>query len=266
MGEVSRPGVSRGLTGSVKSADRVLDLFELLGDWNREMSHGEIANRLSIPKSSLTPLLRVLVARSYIEYHHVTKGYRLGRAFERLAQRSSERRSLADIVHPVLEAMTLATGESSIMNQVSGDDGETTDAVTGPHRLVSHMRVGDMGPLYALSGGKAILARMPTEMVEDYLARVQFEQITPSTIRSADQLRRELDGVRRLGFATSIEEFTLGIAGIGMPILAPDGFPVAAISVVLPVVRLDQAATDTAVSALHVAVKAITDRLADQAA
>jgi DNA-binding IclR family transcriptional regulator len=245
----------------VKSANRVLDLFELLGRWDREMAHAEIAEQLAIPKSSLTPLLRNLVDRGFVEYDHVTKGYRLGAAFVRLSQRAGDRHSLLAIAHPTLEEMTRTTGESSVMHQLSGDDGETVDAVIGPHRLVSHMRVGDRGPLYALSGGKAMLSRMPTDMVEEYLARVEFEAITPHTVGDVGRLRADLDKARRTGYATSIEEFTLGIVGIGMPLIAPDGFPVAALSVVMPAVRFDAVAKARALSALAAATESVIGRI-----
>jgi hypothetical protein len=76
------PGENRmanASTGVVKSADRVLDLFELLGRWGAEMSHTDLVEALQIPKSSLTQLLRNLVSRGYIEFSPSTKGYRLGR-------------------------------------------------------------------------------------------------------------------------------------------------------------------------------------------
>ena len=67
-------------SGVVKSADRVLDVIELLARWGREMSHTEIADTLEIPKSSLTKLLKNLTARGFVEFVPLTKGYRLGEA------------------------------------------------------------------------------------------------------------------------------------------------------------------------------------------
>jgi DNA-binding IclR family transcriptional regulator len=226
--------------GVVKSADRVLDLFELLGDWGREMSHSEIAERLSIPKSSLTPLLRTLVGRDFLEYDHVTKGYRLGPSFAQLAQRTPDQRSMLDRVKPILRNLANATGETSMATRLVGDEGQTVVSVTGPQKLVSHMRVGDRGPLYALSGGKAILAMLPEDMREDYLARVTFEDILPNTIKSTEQLRAQLNEIRRTGISYSVQEFTIGIAGMGTPILADDGYPVGAISVVMPFIRFNE--------------------------
>ena len=51
---------------SVKSADRVLDLLELLTRRGKAMSHTELSLALGIPKSSLTQLLRNLTDRGYL--------------------------------------------------------------------------------------------------------------------------------------------------------------------------------------------------------
>jgi len=241
---------------AVKSADRVLDLFILLGRWGQEMTHNQIADRLAIPKGSLTPLLRTLMARGFIEYDHITRGYKLGPMFIELARHANDHDLLLKVVQPLLDKMTEQTGESSMLTKLSGNEGETVATVTGRHRLVSHMRVGDRGPLYATSGGKAILAHLPASMQDEYLARLNFEEIAPNTLRDVASLREELAEIRSTGISRSVEEFTIGIAGLGTPILAQDGYPLGAISVVLPVVRLN---AQTRTSAEHSLREAAVD-------
>src|SRR5687768_9688807 len=92
-------------SGSVKSAVRVLDLLELL-DRVGQLSHADIAEALEIPKSSLTQLLRTLVARGYIAFDPAAKAYRLGDAFQRFSRRANDSRDLVTFVGPVLEDIT----------------------------------------------------------------------------------------------------------------------------------------------------------------
>jgi DNA-binding IclR family transcriptional regulator len=107
-------------TGVVKSADRVLDLFELLARWGAEMSHTGLVEALQIPKSSLTQLLRNLVSRGYVEFSPRTKGYRLGEAFMRLSRHPGESRTLVGLIQPILEDITRLTQETSAPNQLKG--------------------------------------------------------------------------------------------------------------------------------------------------
>ena len=166
------------------------------------MSHMEIAEALGIPKSSLTQLLKNLVGRDWLTYSPASKGYSLGPAFSRLAHRVSGTSDLVSTAGPVLTELTTHIAESSALNVLKGDVAEVVSTVMGPHRLVSHMRLGDIAPLYAISGGKAILAFLPGEMQEDYFRRVKFEGTTPNTIQSAKVLRTQLREIQHDGIRT----------------------------------------------------------------
>jgi DNA-binding IclR family transcriptional regulator len=255
--EQKRETVADETSGTVKSANRVLDLFELLAHWGREMSHAELAEALGIPKSSLTQLLKTLVARGYIDYSPSNKSYQLGDAFARLSQRTGDARNLITFIEPILEEITRATQESCALNHLRGSMTEVVASVSSPQRLVSHMRTGDLAPLYATSGGKTILAHLPEAMREEYIATVQFERITPKTIRSRKELQKHLTATRKEGFAYSFEEFTPGIVGIGAPILSEAGFPLGSLNIAMPAVRYTAAAKARAENALQDAVQRI---------
>jgi len=231
--------MSDTLQGAVKSADRVLDLFEFLAHAGREMAHNEIADVLQIPKSSLTQLLRNLIARGYVEVTPNGRGYRLGATLLSLSQSAGQVRDLVAQADAFLAEITRETGESSALNQLKGDQAEVVATIIGPARLVTHMRLGDLAPLYATSGGKAILAHLSASFQDEYLGRVRFEAATPGTLRSAKALRKQLDAVRETGFAYSHEEWTPGIVGIGVPVLDASGAPLGAINVAVPAARFD---------------------------
>lgn len=243
--------MSDSTQAAVKSADRVLDLFELLAHAGREMSHSDISEVLQIPKSSLTQLLRNLIARGYVEVTPNGRGYRLGATLLSLSQSAGHVRGLVAQAEAFLAEITRETGESSALNQLKGDQAEVVATVLGPARLVTHMRLGDLAPLYATSGGKAILAHMPAEFVDEYLGRVQFQPTTPATLRSAKALRKQLGAVRETGFAYSHEEWTPGIVGIGVPVLDGAGLPLGAINVAIPAARFDASIQQKAEQALR---------------
>jgi DNA-binding IclR family transcriptional regulator len=246
---------------AVKSANRVLDLFELLGRWGRELSHTEIAAALKIPKSSLSQLLPNLVDRGYVEFVAETKGYRLGAKLTSLVGRRAEAKNLQDLAMPALQAIAAETSESSAFNVLHGDFSKVTATINSQQRLVSHMRTGDLAPLYATSGGKAILAFLSTPMLDDYIKRVKFENITKNTVRSATELKSELDTIRRDKIAYAFEEFTPGIVGIAVPILSQDSMPLGSLNVAMPAVRYNNRVRDRAVQILRQSVDALRQQL-----
>jgi DNA-binding IclR family transcriptional regulator len=231
--------MSESAQAAVKSADRVLDLLELLARAGREMTHSDISEMLDIPKSSLTQLLKNLLVRGYVETTPNGRGYRLGDALLSLSESTGQIRNLASHAEAVLSDLTREAGESSALNQLKGDQAEVVATVLGPARLVTHMRLGDLAPLYATSGGKAILAHMPDAFQEDYFLRVRFEAATPATLKTVKALRQQLVAVRKSGFASSRQEWTPGIVGIAVPLLDVAGAPLGSINVAIPSARFD---------------------------
>lgn len=221
----------------VKSAFRVLTLLELLGSEGREMQHAALATSLDIPKSSLTQLLKTLTSQGWLTYSADSKSYALGPKIASLASRQEGLKDLTAIAPTVIATLAAATGETSALNIRKGDEQEVAVTELSPHRLLSVMRCGDRAPLYATSGGKAILAALSPSALASYLARVTFAEITPNTHRTVDGLQRDLMKIRAQGYALSHEEYTPGVIGLAQSLLDAQGEVIAAVSVAMPATR-----------------------------
>lgn len=246
-----------GPDAPVKSAMRVLTLLELLGGDGREMQHAEIAAALDIPKSSLTQLLKTLTGQGWLSYASPSKGYSLGPKTLSLVSRQIQEADLVGAAEPVIAALAVATGETAALNLRKGDDHEVATTRLSEHRLLSVMRAGDRAPLYATSGGKAILAAWPIDQLDAYLARVSLQPITPATHRSTTALKDELAQVREQGWAISREEYTPGVIGLARPLLTSGARGMAAVSVAMPATRFSEAVRISALRHLAKAVAAI---------
>lgn len=242
---------------SVKSADRVLTMFELLGSSTREMSHSDIADAMSIPKSSLTQLLKNLVGRGWLTYQPASKGYSIGPSLTRIVRRAHQQADLTTLAGQVLAVLTEQTSESSALNMLKDDVAEVVCTVLGPQRLVSHMRLGDVAPLYATSGGKAILAFLPPERQDRYLRQTVLTASTQATLTSVEQLRKQLEDVRESGLAFSRDEWSPGITGMACPLLSAQGEVLASVNVAMPSIRFGDAVQHQIHRALQDAVGAI---------
>src|SRR5918998_2388455 len=62
----------------VKSAERVLDIVELLAGEPRGRTFSELRSALDLPKSSLHELLLILSQRGYLDYDDISRTYTLG--------------------------------------------------------------------------------------------------------------------------------------------------------------------------------------------
>ncbi len=250
---------------SVKSAERVIDLLEHLAAHPLGRTHSEIAAALAIPKGSLTPLLRNLLVRGWVTQNRGRGSYVLGQAALTLAQRATGLAGLLEAAPAILRRLTAETEESSSLNLRRGAEVEVACGANSDLPLLYSMKPGQRAPLYAVSGGKIILARLPEAEREAYLAEVTFQAITPKTLTSAEALRRELAAAAAEGVAYSFEEFTPGIIGMGAAVRGPDGYPVASVNVAIPSVRFGPAKRALVAEALQSAAAALAARLAGSA-
>lgn len=235
----------------VKSADRVLDLLELLASTGRAMTHAELARRTGIPKSSLTQLLRTLVQRGYVEQAAGSPQFQLGERTYALARRGADSRDLVQLGQSWLNRLMRSTGESASLSVLRDDKVERVAAAATSRAVLYSTHVGVLAPLYAISPGKVLLAWLPPGEREAYLRRVQLQPRTEQTIRSVAVLRRQLQAVREEGVAWSYGEFTAGVVGIAVPVLDVHGRALAAVGIALPTDRLDEARRPALLQALR---------------
>jgi len=226
------------LSSSVKSADRAFDILEYVADAAEPPSFSQMLADLGIPRSSLFHLLNNLLGRRYLDQDPSTERYRLGDNIRLLAKKISNP-PLAIVVLPFLRRLTGELNETSGLYVRVGDEVEAIASATSNQALAYTMKVGERAPLYAVSGGKIVLARMPAGDLEAYLRRTKFEALTPSTITSRRRLRDELSAILESGFAYSHEEFTPGIIGIATAI-EHDGRLLGALNLAVPTVRFNQ--------------------------
>lgn len=249
-------------TAAVKSADRTLDVLELVAGSVEPLPHAAIGAALGIPKSSLTGLLRNLEARGYLARSRDGRGFEPGRAFLALLARGRDRINFTALALPVLERLSAATGESSSLSLFRGDEVERVCGVDSPQALAYRMTPGARFPLYSTSAGKIALAWLPPGEREAALRRLRLKRITARTLGSVAELRAELAEVERSGIAYLRGENTRGIVAVAAGVRSPDGAPLGALNVVAPEARYDAALDRLSVRALRAAVRDLEARLA----
>jgi len=236
---------------TVKSADRVLDLLELLCSTGHPMTHTEIASALSIPKSSTSQLLGNLERRGYLSFQAGPNVYALGPALSRLAEGTKSSSDFLHVAQNAVDVIAKTTRETASFYQRRGDQVERVTVANSLRPLRYWMQVGESMPLHATSGGKAILASMQKSQRERILSRMRLTKVTANTITSYRALRKELAATAKTGIAYSREEFEEGVIGISVAILKRDNQPEGSLSVVFPTVRDKPAHRKVIINALR---------------
>lgn len=216
--QAAKPGSSH-----VGSVARALELVEVLAEVNREISITELSKRLGWPKSTTYGLLSTLRDYRYVDQSAVTGRYKLGVRFFEVGSIVS--RSW-DIHTAALRHMRLLNAKLGEMVQLATEDnGEVLyiEKIDSSHMLRIVSEVGGRQPMHCTGLGKALLAyRSPAE-VSYIIARKGMEQMTPRTIITLYELEKELEKVRRQGYALDDREVMEGLRCVAAPIFISGG-------------------------------------------
>ena len=121
--------------------------------------------------------------------------------------------------------------------------------------------LGRRGFMHSTSVGKAILAFLPDSQVAGIIDAHGLRALTPNTITDRGELQKELNRVRKLGYAIDDIENEESIRCVGAPIFDHTGNPVAAMSLSGPAFRLTRQRIQELVEPLTSAADEISRRL-----
>lgn len=106
------------------------------------------------------------------------------------------------------------------------------------HAVQIDRYIGKRRYLHASAAGKAILANLPEERVEDIIDRWGLPAETPATITDREELYNELERIRSTGVAFNDGESIKGLRAVGVPVVTPHDTVLGAFSVSAPAHRL----------------------------
>ncbi|MCT9932861.1 IclR family transcriptional regulator [Planotetraspora sp. A-T 1434] len=243
----------------VKSADRTVELLEALARAQRRLTLAELQTELGYPKSSLYMLLQTLLGRGWVEADPSGLAYGIGVRALLVGTSYLDRDPVVRAAAVVLEHVRAETNETVHLARLDGTDMVYLASRESEHHLRFTSRVGRRQPAYATALGRAILATRPPHEVESLLPEA-LVALTPYTIIDRDALRDELDRARLNGYASEREQ---NVPGLGcFAVALPYGMPVTdALSVSIPLARLDETHQKHIVDTLFDAARRITDLL-----
>ena len=125
---------------------------------------------------------------------------------------------MAAIARPILEALSLATGESSHFAIRSGDDIVVLARTAGSGAFQLMDRVGAVRPAHCTALGKILLAALDESQLEGLLARRPPAPFTARTITDREVLTAEIAAVRRNGIAYDDSEFNAEARCVAVPV------------------------------------------------
>ncbi len=219
-----------GKKDGIQSVSRALGILELFDERRPALTTSDIATLTGLNRATAYRFCRTLLNLGYLE-ETSSRTFRPGLKAISLARAALSSRELPEMARPYLQRLRETTGETVNMALLDGAEVVYVARLLNDDLLALRLFVGSRLPVHATSLGRAILAFLPREEIEEILGDRVLEAVTQYTITDRDKLMRELDLIRSRGYSFNDEEMVLGIRGIGAPVFNAAGRPIAAINV-----------------------------------
>ena len=214
----------------MQSVERIFGIIEALAAHPGGAGLQQLAADTGLAKSTAHRLLASLVGLGYAMQDADNGRYRLTLKMFELSSGIVNRMDIMSVAKLHLERLAQRTGEAVHLVIRDGKDiVYLYKTESGPMRMAS--RVGLRSPLYCTGVGKAILAGLPEQEVDEVWRHSTPKKLTGRTITDLPTLKLQLAEVRACGYAIDDEENELGIRCVAVAIPGPGGRPEGAFSI-----------------------------------
>jgi DNA-binding IclR family transcriptional regulator len=237
---------------------RLFSLIEVIARKDQFFTLQGLVEETGLPKPTLHRMLQQLESAGIVQRESDGRHYGVALRLRRLAENLLFNSTVHGARHAVLRKLVEEVGESCNITALSGSDVLYLDRVETPAPLRFYLHPGSRVPVHCSASGKLFLAQMSAQQRRRLLEGVPLERYTAHTLTDADALERELDTVRRNGYAIDNEEFLPGLFCIAILVPAGEGrHSNTGIAIQAPVMRLSSEHVPQVLPALRRAAEAL---------
>ena len=214
----------------VTSLERGLRIIRAFDATDKEMTLSEVAFKTDLTRAGARRFLLTLTELGYVR--QVGRKFSLTAKVLSLGYAYMAAMPIGEIAQPYLDEVTRETGESCSMAVLDGKDVAYIARSRADRLLMLGIHVGARLPAVTTSMGRALLANLPPDELDEFLQDIAIEAKTKRTITEADCLRHELRVARRQDYYVLDQELEDGLRSIAVPVRSQhSGRPVAAVNI-----------------------------------
>jgi DNA-binding IclR family transcriptional regulator len=205
-------------TRRIKTSETIFKVLNVIYR-NDGATATEISNELDKAYSTVHDHVMTLESLKYLRENDGT--YHLGLRFLDYGINAKEKHKVAEIARPHIKNLANETPEAVWLfveehDSIVGIHKEGSDIVTPGEWMGKHL------PFHCTAGGKAILAHVDEERIDELFDDQQLDAVTANTITDRDAFKQELEEVREQGYALNKGEAIRNVRGIARAIRIND--------------------------------------------
>src|ERR1700738_1908048 len=217
--------------GGVQSVDRALSIIETLAEDDEGYRLSDLAVRTGLSTSTAHRLLATLEKRRFVQFDRSESKWHVGAQSFAVGATFARRRNFVAQAMPYLRKLRDQTRETANLSVVDDESIIVLTRIESREIMRSLTKVGGRVAMVASGVGKAVLAAYSDADVSAIIHHHGMPRLTEKSIVRPGELFRELQAIRRQGYAVDDEEARMGLRCVAAVVYNDCGEPLAAISV-----------------------------------
>ncbi|MDQ0219259.1 IclR family transcriptional regulator [Peribacillus cavernae] len=246
---------------SMQTISRAIHILKSFSREEKELSLADLHRKLGLSKASLQRILNTLVLYGIVDKNEERKTYRLGIELYFLGHLVEKNSNILSIANPHMKDLNKLFDETVSLSIIHQNQRKCIGYVASNHELMALTYIGQYSPLYAGASAKALMAYLSDQELNEILDGLTLEPITKETITDKEKLKKEIQTIREQGFAISNSERVVGSFSISSPIIDRFNKVIAAITLMIPTVRVDESKMETYIKHVKETASIISQKL-----
>lgn len=242
----------------IRTLKRALDILLTFDLNEKKLTLTEIAAKISLAKSTTLRYITALERDGFLVKNE-DNTYTLGYKVYYLGMVAKDSIELRKVALPIMQDLQAQSSETVNLYLHENDKIVCFEQIESTHALKRTVRIGDKFPIWSGASGKSILAFLEEEEVDRYLNDIR--PYTDFTITDINEIKRELENIRRHKYAVSRDERELGVACVTAPIFDAYRTVIGSISMSGPSLRFTEEFVDSFRPSVYDAGKSISAKL-----
>ena len=217
------------MEGTVKSARRVLEIFEFFAETRAPATVKELSQQLGYPQSSTSKLLTSLLTLGYLRYEAATRSYRPTLRVMLLGSWVHDEIFGHGSVISLLENLRQEFGHSVLVGMQQGIHVRYVVTLCSDTTGLPPFATGTLRPMCRAAVGKILLARKRNTEIALIARRANAQEADPERRVSVPQLLDDIEECRQRGWAESHGSVVAGRNVVAMSLPPIPGQPELAI-------------------------------------
>ena len=223
----------------VKSVSKAFAIISLIAKNGKAMSLTKISQELNMAKSTAHALIFTLIDDGYLMQERESGHYQLGNKLYEIGTSVSSYWNDKKIARPYILKLVEKYKETVHLAKLSDGKVLYIDKVESTQSIRIVTETGTKLPAHCTGVGKILLSGLSDDEIRKNIKKNLLDAYTLNTITDEDDFLIHLKKIRKNKICYDNQEFLVGLFCIAVPIYNHDNQIVSALSVSIPVIRVN---------------------------